>query len=155
MTVVAEVAVITVIVAFIQSIERRRIMRLIHKILAVLGLVSALSLSFFGPVEAQDYWYYVGADIHDNTTSIDNSSVDKDADVAQLWIRVIQPGADYYFEKMEIKKNERSIQTLDMQYFHATGVAYDKSEYTYDTKPAAVKPGTIGESLYNLVWGAQ
>ena len=122
-------------------------MRLIHKTLAVLGLVSALSLSFFGPVEAQD--------IHDNTTSIDNSSVDKDADVAQLWIRVIQPGGDYYFEKMEIKKNERSIQTLDMQYFHATGVAYDKSEYTYDTKPAAVKPGTIGESLYNLVWGAQ
>ncbi len=130
-------------------------MRLLNRTLAMLGLVGTLSLSLLAPVQAADYWYYVGADIHDNTTSIDNSSVDKEDDVAQLWIRVIQPGGDYYFEKMEIKKNERTIPTLDMQYFHQTGIAYDKSEYTYDSKPAAIQAGTIGESLYNLVWGAK
>lgn len=84
-------------------------MRLLNRTLAMLGLVGTLSLSLLAPVQAADYWYYVGADIHDNTTSIDNSSVDKEDDVAQLWIRVIQPGGDYYFEKMEIKKNERTI----------------------------------------------
>ena len=57
-------------------------MRLLNRTLAMLGLVGTLSLSLLAPVQAADYWYYVGADIHDNTTSIDNSSVDKEDDVA-------------------------------------------------------------------------
>lgn len=80
-------------------------MKYITKTLAVLGFVGALSMTFMNPVQAQDYWYYVGADSHDNTISIDNSSVDKDDNVAQLWIRVVKPGGDYYFEKWRLKKN--------------------------------------------------
>lgn len=130
-------------------------MKYITKTLAVLGFVGALSMAFMNPVQAQDYWYYVGADSHDNTISIDNSSVDKDDNVAQLWIRVVKPGGDYYFEKMEIKKEQHTIQTLDMKYYHNNGTLYNDNEYTYDKKPAAVIAGSMGEALYKLVWGAQ
>ncbi|WP_251442267.1 hypothetical protein [Veillonella intestinalis] len=129
-------------------------MKYISKTLAVLGLVGALSAGLMSSVQAQDYWYYVGADSHDNTLSIDNSSVDKEDDVAQLWIRVVQPGGDYYFEKMEIKKSARTIQTLEIRYFHNNGIPYNDVEYTYDTKPQAVTEGTMGEDIYKLVWGA-
>lgn len=130
-------------------------MKYIMKTLSILGFVGILSFGFMSSVQAQDYWYYVGADSHDNTLSIDNSSVDKDDKVAQLWIRVVRPGGDYYFEKMEIKKDTHTIQTLEIRYFHNNGIPYNDAEYTYDKTPQMVTPGTMGEDLYKLVWGAQ
>ena len=110
-------------------------MRLLNRTLAMLGLVGTLSLSLLAPVQAADYWYYVGADIHDNTTSIDNSSVDKEDDVAQLWIRVIQPGGDYYFEK---KWKLRRMNAPSNPWICSISIKPAsltiKREYTYDSK---------------------
>ncbi|WP_251440810.1 hypothetical protein [Veillonella intestinalis] len=121
------------------------------KYVAVLGVVSALGLGV-NAVEAAD-WYYVGESASGDQISIDNSTVQKDSDLAVLWVRINEPSGEYYYERMRLNRHDYTIQTLELQPYYADGTPYAEDEYEYDQTEDTIVPDSVGEELYQLVWG--
>ncbi|WP_295789530.1 hypothetical protein [uncultured Veillonella sp.] len=123
------------------------------KYVAVLGLVGALGVGF-NAVDAAD-WYYVGESSVGDQISIDNSSVQKNSEWAVLWVRINEPSGEYYYERMRLDRENYTIQTLELQPYYSDGTPYAEDEYEYDTTVDTIVPDSVGEEVYNLVWGSR
>ena len=121
------------------------------QIMLTLGVFGCMQLGFIHNVLAAD-WYYIGASATEEQYSVDDSRVEKNDKEATMWIRVNQLNKDYYGEKVQLNREAKTIQILDLRLFHTTGIPYSDDEYTYDRSVQPITPDTMGAEIYKLVW---
>lgn len=121
------------------------------QIMLTLGIFGCMQIGFIYNVSAAD-WYYIGASATEEQYSVDNSRVEKNDKEATMWIRVNQLNKDYYEEKVQLNREAKTIQILDLRLFHTTGIPYSDDEYTYDRSVQPITPDTMGAEIYKLVW---
>lgn len=98
-------------------------------------------------------WYWVGEDKSAGQWYIDNASVHKNSEkgVALIWVKVVNPDGTWNQDQIGVGRTRIMVLFRSLKYDAYGEVIYD---FPGDRRPLSVIPGTVSESIYDLVWGA-
>lgn len=128
-------------------------MKLWKSAVLALGVFGALTFGGTFEVNAAN-WYYLGESYDGDQYSIDTDSIIMvDDREANLWMRVNQPSGEHYLELVRLNRDNHTMQTLDVKPFYADGTPYSADEFYFDNSIDTIPEGSMGEELFELLWG--
>lgn len=109
-----------------------------------------LIVSIVSPIFAAS-WYWIGYTPNGSQFYIDNSSVQKNANYALVWTKVVTSDGHRDIEKLFISRPAKKFTLMSIIRYNADG---DITYYHDYTKPhwLSIIPGTMTESLYRHIW---
>ena len=110
----------------------------------------SLFMLFSMPSAEATNWYYVGAASNSQTFFIDNSSVRKNANWAQLWARINHLDGSYDIMLIRINRPSRMMAILSSIEYESYGNVIDSNSYS--SSPTEIIPGSMGEGILELIW---
>ena len=103
----------------------------------------SLFMLFSMPSAEATNWYYVGAASNSQTFFIDNSSVRKNANWAQLWARINHLDGSYDIMLIRINRPSRMMAILSSIEYDSYGNVIDSNSYS--SSPTEIIPGSMVE----------
>ncbi|WP_295999187.1 surface-adhesin E family protein [uncultured Veillonella sp.] len=119
------------------------------KKLVVFVFFSLFMLFSTQSVEATS-WYYVGAASNSETFFIDNSSVRKNANWAQVWAKINHTDGSYSIMLLRINRPSRMMAVISSIDYDSYGNVLRSN--SYPSSPTSIIPGSMGEGVLELIW---
>lgn len=116
------------------------------------AFLTLLSLSC--PVFAAD-WYYLGNSNSGKQYYIDNSSVEKNAEVAFVWCKIINTDGSFSIVRSAFIRKGKLAATLSTSIYDANGnyiSGYNAPLNPYALQWMSITPDTAGELIYYSIW---
>lgn len=113
-----------------------------------------LLLSFYVPSFASS-WYYIGHEKYNNRQYfIDNASVVKNFDGSTtVWARINFPNGNYQLQRINVTKDRRHALLSAIEYDTDGNIINRYTVPSYMVKYFDVIPGSMGEALYEAIYG--
>lgn len=96
-------------------------------------------------------WYYIGSLENSNTSMfIDNDSVKKNEDSAEVWIKSNKSDGSYSLDLYRFNRKYRTIAIITSTDYNSLGEVVET--YHFKIKYEPIIPDSIGETIFKLIW---